>query len=73
MTNIKSISPIWLKNCKLPNDSFGNKAKENSGKYRPNKDGPSKIPAKISPMTVGCPIFLKNHPKKRATRIIVKI
>ncbi|MCY1461041.1 hypothetical protein D9M71_786570 [compost metagenome] len=70
---MKRIKPIWLKNCKFPKDSFGNKAAENSGKYIPTKDGPKTIPAIISPITDGCPIFLKNHPNKRATKIIVTI
>jgi hypothetical protein len=35
ITNIKRINPIWLKNFKLPKDSTGNKAPENSGKYIP--------------------------------------
>ena len=73
MTNIKSISPIWLKNCKFPKDSTGNKESENSGKYKPSKDGPRTIPAIISPITDGCPIFLKTQPKKRATTIMVTI
>ena len=70
---MKRIKPIWLKNCKLPKDSFGNKAAENSGKYIPTNDGPKTIPAIISPITDGCPIFLKTHPNKRATKIIVTI
>ena len=53
MTNIKRIKPIWLKNCKFPKDSTGNKAMENSGKYNPNKEGPRTIPAIISPITEG--------------------
>ena len=73
MTNIKRISPIWLKNCKFPSDSFGNNMLEYSGKYMPTSDGPSTIPAIISPMTLGWPIFLNSQPKKRATKIMVII
>ena len=53
MTNMKRINPIWLKNFKFPKDSTGNNAAENPGKYIPNKDGPSTIPAIISPITDG--------------------
>jgi hypothetical protein len=46
----------------LPKDSTGNKAAEKPGKYIPNNEGPKTI-AIISPITVGCPIFLKTQPK----------
>ena len=70
---MKRIKQISLKNFKFPNDSTGNKAIENSGKYKPNKEGPKTIPAIISPITDGCPIRLKTHPKNRATKMIVII
>jgi len=73
MTNIKRISPIWLKNWRFPKDCIGNNANEKSGKYIPNKEGPRKIPAIISPITDGWPIFLKIQPKKRATIMMVII
>ncbi|MCY1240668.1 hypothetical protein D9M72_535240 [compost metagenome] len=73
ITNMKRINPIWLKNCKFPREAAGKRVSLNSGKYNPNKEGPSTIPAIISPTTEGCPIFLQIHPKNRATKIIVKI
>jgi hypothetical protein len=40
----KRINPIWLKNFKLPKDSTGNKAPENSGKYIPNNEVQARFP-----------------------------
>jgi hypothetical protein len=71
--NIKSISPTWLRNWRLPSDSFGNNSVEKEGKYIPNKEGPKTIPATISPITVGWPSQRHIHPNTRATTIIVMI
>src|SRR5690606_35762389 len=73
MTNINRINPIWLKNCRLPKEASGNKAAEKSGKYMPKKEGPKTIPAMISPITEGCPIFLKSQPNSLATNMMTII
>ena len=53
--NMNRQTPIWLSNCKVPNECAG-KIKLNAwGHSQPSKDGPSKMPAAISPMTAGCP------------------
>lgn len=63
--NMNSISPIWLRKLMLPNNDAGNMKSKASGKYNPNNEGPNTTPARISPTTVGCPIFLQIHPKIR--------
>ena len=70
--NINNIKPIWLRNWRFINEAGGNKNFENSGKSNPNNDGPSTMPAIISPITVGCPIFIISQPNNRAIRIIVR-
>ena len=69
MINIKRIRPIWLK---MLSDSSESGAKRNpnvSGKKWPSSDGPSTMPATISPITPGWPRYLNSHEKIRmATR-----
>ncbi len=72
-TNINKIKPIWLRNCRFPKDSTGKSAAENSGKYIPKSEGPSTMPAAISPITVGCPILVKIQPKTLTTIMITTI
>ena len=57
MANINRISPNWLRIVMLASDSTGKRNPEASGSKCPSTDGPSTIPATISPMTVGWPIF----------------
>ncbi len=49
----KSINPIWLKNCRLPTDCGGKRNAVQPGKYTPASEGPSSMPAAISPITAG--------------------
>ena len=49
----------------LPSDSRGKRNWEKSGANRPRTDGPSRMPAKISPTTIGCPMRLKSSPTMR--------
>src|SRR5579862_1092591 len=54
----------------------GNSALEMSGAIQPSNDGPSRIPANISPTTWGCLMALKSTPVMRAasrTTLICKM
>ena len=73
MANIKRISPNWLRIVMLPSDSIGKRNPETSGDRCPKTEGPSTIPATISPITVGCPIFWNNQPNRRHVSRIVMI
>lgn len=73
MANMKSISPNWLSMLMLPKDSAGKRNADTLGIRLPKTDGPSMIPATISPMTVGWPIFTKSHPNRRHVNNIVII
>ena len=42
---------------------MGNKNAAKSGNKAPRTDGPKTIPAIISPITEGCPIFASSIPK----------
>ena len=70
---MNKIKPIWLRNWSVPSDDTGNRKLLIFGKKNPKKDGPNIIPAKISPITIGCPIFLNNIPTIRAKVIITII
>ena len=70
MTNINRTNPIWLNSFKFISDSGGNSAAENSGKKYPSNEGPKTIPATISPITPGCPMYLKRNEK---IRTVIKI
>ncbi len=72
MVNINKTNPNWLKMFKLPKDFGLNMVENNSGANLPKIEGPSMIPAMISPMTVGWPIFPKNQPKILATNRMAK-
>src|SRR5438874_12315489 len=61
-TNIKRQTPIWLNNRSTCNDSPANTNANAPGQSQPSNDGPSKIPAVISPITAGCPNFRKIAP-----------
>ena len=65
MANMKRIRPNWLNMVILPNDSSGKRNADTPGKRWPSTDGPSTIPATISPMTVGLADLLK-HPTEQA-------
>jgi len=43
------------------------------GKVKPNTEGPKKMPAAISPITVGWPIFLNKKPNTLAVKMIAMI
>ena len=73
MVNIKRISPNWLKSSILTMLSSGKSHAERSGATIPKRLGPNRIPAIISPITVGCPSRAKSHPTPRATDRITTI
>ncbi len=51
--NMKMITPIWLKALRKPRLAGGNKYAESPGAIQPSSDGPSRMPANISPTTRG--------------------
>ena len=73
MANMKRINPNWLNILMLLKEATGKIKAEISGNKFPKTEGPSTIPATISPITVGCPSFKKNHPKRRQARRIMII
>ena len=52
-TNMKMQTPIWLNNCSVPSDSVGKMKPDAAGQTQPNSEGPSRMPAVISPITLG--------------------
>ena len=59
---MKKASPIWLKNWRETNELGGKIRAESSGESHPNIDGPKKMPAIISPITVCWPSFRMINP-----------
>ena len=70
ITNMNRTNPIWLNKFKFISDSGGNSAAENSGKKYPSNEGPKTIPATISPITPGWPMYLKRNEN---IRTVIKI
>ncbi len=71
--NMNSSTPIWLSNCKGASAAGGNRKARACGHNRPSRDGPSRMPAKISPITAGWPIRRKTRPSRRAAAMITTI
>src|SRR5688572_21139182 len=67
--NMKNTSPRSA-SCRS-GTSAGNSAPGSPGNSRPRTVGPSRIPATISPITAGCPIFLASAPKDRAATMMM--
>jgi hypothetical protein len=63
--NMKNISPICDKTFRKGIVSGGNILAAKLGAINPNNDGPSIIPAQISPITNGCLIALNPNPTIR--------
>ena len=72
-TNMKRIRPSWLNNCKVPKEFCGKRNALQEGKANPKREGPKNIPAAISPITAGWPIFLNKKPNTRAVNMIAMI
>ncbi len=68
--NMNKHTPIWLRIPSTPMESFGNTNAKASGASRPNSDGPSRMPAAISPTTAGCPIHTNSRLTSRDTAMI---
>ena len=51
--NINKSNPIWLNCCNVPIDSFGKTKPKVVGNKAPTNEGPSTMPAIISPITAG--------------------
>jgi hypothetical protein len=65
--------PNWLNKCRLSNDASGNIILWKAGNQEPMREGPKRIPARISPTTTGCPTQLNRNPRVLEKNIIVKI
>jgi hypothetical protein len=63
---MKIITPIWLNNFSVPIEGSGKRNDKVEGDSIPNKEGPRRIPATISPTTAGCPTFRKSLPNSLA-------
>ena len=63
-------TPIWLINCKTPSDSLGKTKSDAPGHNQPSNDGPSRMPAVISPITAGCPNRVNNEPNRRVAKMM---
>jgi hypothetical protein len=57
--------PIWDTTPISETVSGGNTNRETSGASRPSSDGPSRMPATVSPITGGCP-------NRRSTRLVTR-
>jgi hypothetical protein len=68
---MKNISPICDKTFKKGIVSGGNILAAKLGAINPNNDGPSIIPAQISPITNGCLIALNPNPTIREMPITI--
>src|SRR5215218_5219940 len=64
--NMNTSSPTWLMELRNPSESGGKRRADAAGAIHPRNDGPSRIPATISPTTCGCPIRRKRSPTPRA-------
>ncbi len=63
--NMNRQTPIWLNSRSVSNEA-GAKTNENApGARKPNREGPSRIPAAISPTTAGWPSRAKTPPMMR--------
>jgi len=53
--NMKTSSPSWPREPTWPRTSGGRRYSLACGQIPLSRDGPSRMPATISPMTAGCP------------------
>ena len=60
--NINKSNPIWLNCCNVPIDSFGKTKPKVVGNSAPTSEGPSTMPAIISPITAGWFMALNKKP-----------
>ena len=67
--NMKRQMPTWLSKRSVPRDSAGKTKANAPGASRPNSDGPSRMPASISPTTAGKPMRTKIRPSTRQAAI----
>ena len=73
MTNMNRTRPIWLNRFRFVSEFTGKRCANNSGKKYPRREGPSTIPATISPITPGCPMYLKRNENTRTVSRITMI
>jgi hypothetical protein len=71
--NMKRISPIVLRVSNGRSDVCGKRFMKTSGKKRPRREGPSKTPPVISPITRAWPTLLASQPHARVTRRITAV
>ena len=62
MANMNKIKPNWLNIVIFDKESGGKRNSDTLGSKFPRTEGPKTIPATISPITVGWPIFRNSQP-----------
>ncbi len=67
MMNMKSTTPIDASAESPGRDAAGNNWACHCGKIAPSTTGPSRMPAAISPTTIGWPMTRSSSPQRRAT------
>ena len=65
MRNMYSTTPTWLNRRKIGMEDAGNNNVWLAGQNSPSSEGPSTMPANISPMTDGWPILPNSQPTIR--------
>src|SRR5215472_659883 len=66
-------TPTSLRALRLFRLEGGNRREERFGAIQPRKEGPSRMPANISPITIGCRIFPKRPARAHEAPITMAI
>src|SRR5450432_2844189 len=69
---MKRQTPIWLKSRSGSRDAGAKTKWKAPGARSPKRDGPSRMPAIISPTTAGCPMRTTRAPAMHAAAMIMK-